>query len=389
MCCILDVNSFEQSFSGTSDCGFYTFGQMCRFVRRLASRCLISSSVPVEDDWLGLSSINLASATQLSSQQFLHRLRLEAKVATASKRKAESDLSESKGGKDAVDSLSTKLQEQFAIAARGYVCFLLDSVLKHDGLTAELTRGLGCFDPVVVFSMPLDLGLSLFQILFRSFSSRRWVKARDVDKYLDEYSGFIEDVRKDCPGLVADPKMAFNLVELYMTFPSLRNRSHLLHVFRLSCLCLTSVSPDLPDVVYGSVDSSKGTCPLSEAFFPTQSYLSVVSGSSAICSSPSAIASFLTFEEQFGDAGFPDSFDPWTSVDFFGRWELFQKFQSVYNGISGGPREVPPRGGKTSSISSGSKSGSVAKEPGPSGGLVSCAAVAVAADLKECGSKTN
>ena len=106
-------------------------------------------------------------------------------------------------------------------------------MLKHDGLTSDLTRGLGCFDPVVVFTMPLDLGLSLFQILFRSFSSRRWVKARDVDKYLDEYSGFIEDVRKDCPGLVADPKMAFNLVELYMTFSSLRNRSHLLHVFRL------------------------------------------------------------------------------------------------------------------------------------------------------------
>ena len=174
-----------------------------------------------------------------------------------------------------------------------------------------------------------------------------------------------------------------------MTFPTIRNRSHLLHVFHLSCLCLTSVSPDLPEIVYGSVNSSKATCPLSEAFFPSQSYLSVVSGSAAICSSPSAIASFLTFEEQFGDAGFPDPFDPWTSVDCFGRWELFQKFQRAYNGISGGPRDALSKGGKTSSVLSGSKIGSVTKESGPSGELISCAAVAGAADLKECGSKAN
>ena len=104
-------------------------------------------------------------------------------------------------------------------------------------------------------------------------------------------------------------------------------------MFRLSCLCLTSVSPDLPDVVYGSVDSSKGACPLSEAFFPTQSYLSVVSGSSAICSSPSAIATFLTFEEQFGDAGFPDSFDPWTSVDFLDGGSCFRNSRLCTMGL--------------------------------------------------------
>ena len=106
--------SFEKSLSGIIESSFFSCGQPCTFVRRLATRYLISTSLPVETDWLGS---NLRTAIKFSSQQFLDKLRNNTEVATACKRKTESDISERKGNKGAIEKLSTKLQEQFAFSA--------------------------------------------------------------------------------------------------------------------------------------------------------------------------------------------------------------------------------------------------------------------------------
>ena len=384
------MNSFERSLSGKVNVNFYICGQLCSFIRRLASRCLVSASVPEETDWLGLLNLNPGTATKLSPQQFLHKLRIESKVAVACKRKAESDLSDAKGSgsKDAVANLAAKLQEQFATAGCGYVCYLLDTVLKHVSLTSELVRGLASFDPTIVFCSKLDLARSLFQVLVRSFTSRGWARAKDNDRYMDEYIGFVEDARKGCSGLVENPNLVFDAASFYVSMPALRSRTHLLHLYRLSCLCLTSSIPDFPAIVFGSIDSSRLGNIMGEVSFPVQSYLSVVDDSVSVCTSDSALLRFSSVEDQFGDDGLPETYDPWTSVDHFGRWDLFQKFQGVFTSSSGGQRSpVVKRGSKSSSVASATKANLSGVVSGPSSELISCAVEAVSADLRECGSK--
>ena len=83
---VSDVNSVEHSFSYMDNTSFFVCGQLCKFIRKHASRCLASESVPLETDWLGLLSLNLTTAAKLSPQQFLHKMRLETKLATACKR---------------------------------------------------------------------------------------------------------------------------------------------------------------------------------------------------------------------------------------------------------------------------------------------------------------
>ena len=173
-------------------------------------------------------------------------------------------------------------------------------------------------------------------------------------------------------------------MEFFITLPFLRTRPYLFHLFRLSCLCLTSESPELPKITLGSTNNSKLECILSEVFFPVQSYLTDVPSGAAVCVEAASLANFSEVEAQFGDNGFPDTYDPWCSVDFFGRSEILQKFRTVFGNVSGGAgKESPKKGSKTSSVISATKSELSDKEAGPSQVLIASGVGAVVSDPQE------
>ena len=204
---------------------------------------------------------------------------------------------------------------------------------------------------------------------------------------MDQYISFVEALRFTHRSLAVTPEVVVHVIGYLTSLDQLRSCPLLQYVFSLSCLCLTEIGTAFHTVKFGKVDSSKLSCGVTDVIFPVQSYLSVVPDSVSVCTSDAALVRFASVVSEFGDDGFPDTYDPWSSVDHFGRWDLFQKLQKAFNGPSGSPTvRSPKKGSNTSSVLSASKTASV-KVSGPSSGLTACAKDAIVADLQECGSK--
>ena len=72
----------------------------------------------------------------------------------------------------------------------------------------------------------------------------------------------------------------------------LQTHEHLYYLFKLSCLCLTSVSPRYPAVVMGKVDTQGLQSRIVEVVLPCQRYLSEVSDSLALCCTDVSLEKF-------------------------------------------------------------------------------------------------
>ena len=72
----LDVKCFERSLSGQADASFFTFGQFCRFLRKLCSRAVLPKCIPGDMDWTGMLYLCPDDLKLLSCRDFLHRLKL-------------------------------------------------------------------------------------------------------------------------------------------------------------------------------------------------------------------------------------------------------------------------------------------------------------------------
>ena len=342
------TSCFDRSLTGRDDCGFFVCGQLCKYIRRLCGRCLSSSSIPSDVEWIELLDLDLNTCSKLTPAQFLTKARITDQVSQASKHKAERDLSETKGSRDAIDKLSSSLHDHFANAGRNYVIFLLESVLKHVNLSSELVKGMASFDPQVLFILPESLGMSLFQILVRGFISRRWIREADEQLYLDEYASFVKDLRKENVGIVTS--LIYNIVNYLVAHPSLQFRQYLTHIFKLACLCLTSCSAETPVVRFGSINSTSLSCKLGEVIYPVHSYAATVPGCVEVCTSTEALAEFSALDTKFGCRGFANTYDPWTSVDWFGRTSLLRRLEESYTSILQKRGEAPSK--KTSVVSS-------------------------------------
>ena len=336
----VDVTCFSRSLSGKKDANFFTCSQVCRFVRRLSLRCFVGSSVPKDDNWDELLSLDLLSNPQLSSASFLQRLGFEDKVSLAAKHKAEADVCDKKS-RDAVDKLAAKLKEDFAIMGREYLRYVLRNVLRHVSLTTELVKGLACFDPHMLFRLPLERPKRHFGILYRSFSSRRWVEAANEQLCQDEYLSFLGTLRTGYTTIVESPELVFDVVDLLMPMASLRERPHLHYLFKLCCLCLTGSSLEMPVVEIGSTNSNSSNCKIREAIFPVQSYVTAVPDCIQPCVTSSALAQFLCLRDELGTSGFTSLYDPWSSVDFNNHAAIYNTFRQGYASVLRRQGEAP------------------------------------------------
>ena len=179
---VLVVLCFGRPLGGKRDSNFFTCGQLCKFIRKLCCRLVVSSEIPTESVWSELLDFDLPSAVLVTSETFLRRSRLDIQVTAASKVRAEFDLCNSKASKETIELAAAKHKENFAVSGRAFLVHLLGEVLGHVNLTSELVRGLASFDPQVLFSLPTDLGSSYFALMYRSFCSRGWVKP-EGDEY--------------------------------------------------------------------------------------------------------------------------------------------------------------------------------------------------------------
>ena len=109
-----------------------------------------------------------------------------------------------------------------------------------------------------------------------------------------------------------------------------QTHEHLLYLFKLCCLCLTSSSPQYPPVLFGSVDTTGYRGRFTDLILPCQSYLSAVPGSITSCVTDANLDKISRLSASFEQSAFAADYDPWTYVDVFGRSRIYMSLLTSY-----------------------------------------------------------
>ena len=332
----LDNKSFNRGLSKRRDSGFFTFGELCRYLRKLCSRCILPKHTPADTDWSGLLQISLDDCRELSCPDFLSRLKLRFDLEEAARAQVRKDHAGRKNLRSVIDGLTEEVKDAFATQAREYIVFVLDSLLKDIRLTAGIVRGMASFDLTVLLTQPMDQDLFCFRALYHSFQIRGWVQEADEIDYREEYVEFLDQLR-NTHGHLRTADLVPDVVDLFVSLPALRNRLRVFHLFRLSCLCVTESSPTLPAIRFQGADSSDPNCRLSTILLPSQSFLTTVPNSVASCVTEAALGRFRELEARFDSGNV--SGNPWSHVDAFGQSKFYKSLLASYR-IQG--HEVSP-----------------------------------------------
>ena len=225
------------------------YGQYCRFVRRLCHRAVLPKCTPDDVDWTKLLQLCHDDLKQLSSRDFLSRLKLTADLDQACRAKLKRTQEDKKLGQPSLDSLIAKVRESFGVEARSYVMSLLESMLRNVHFTANIVHGMGCFDSHVLLSLPIDQVSFCFDSLYYSFRVRGWVDETSKGECRDEYFEFVDYLRNTYSSMKVSPGTIPDMLDFLVPMPAFRSRSRLFHLFRLCCLCITEEHRDLPDVL--------------------------------------------------------------------------------------------------------------------------------------------
>ena len=123
------------------------------------------------------------------------------------------------------------------------------------------------------------------------------------------------------------------MITFLSSSPELAKREQTSHVFKLRCLCLGHVVPNLPSVALDSPGRSTAGVDLSDTIEPLQSYLLGSSAEQIIFTSAELISSCVELLDEFGDKAIEPCFDPWASVDFHGNSQIYADLTKAYKNV--------------------------------------------------------
>ena len=253
----------------------------------------------------------------MSTRDFGSRLKFDTDLDAVCRSKVRRSYSDNKTGPPNLEELVATEKEGFLVNARTYVVSLLETMLRDIHFTADIIHGMGCFNPHLLLSLPLDQVTFCFNALFNSFRLRGWIAESAMQEYRDEYFEFVDHFRKIYSGIKDSPATIPDVLELLTPMPALRSRTNLFHLYRLCCLCITESHQDLPAIKFQDVDTSSDHYRLSSVVLPAQSYLAYCPDAIAVCTSESALAKYKELDLQFTSGQL--SVDPWSHVDVFRR----------------------------------------------------------------------
>ena len=154
----LDNKCFERSPQGRRDSGFFTFGQLNQYVRKLGYRSLLPKFVSREGGWTHLEELQTATLRQLSTEDFLIRLNLRTDLDAAAK--SEKVLGGQKTTEASETELAATFKEEFTSRARSYLVSLLEEFLNHISLNADIVKGMATFDPHIILGNSMEQAVS-------------------------------------------------------------------------------------------------------------------------------------------------------------------------------------------------------------------------------------
>ena len=92
------------------------------------------------------------------------KLKLVRKLNAAAKQRADEDLSGRKPTEATLTDSVNKIRVDFVKEATAYISYLCTSVQNHVSSTTDLARGMACFDPHMLFFMPLAQAAAGFHV---------------------------------------------------------------------------------------------------------------------------------------------------------------------------------------------------------------------------------
>ena len=285
---------------------------------------------------------------QLSCRDFLSRLKLDVDLDAACLAKLKRFPAD-KSSTLSLEELAAKEKERFGMEARAYIVSLLVTLLEDIHFTADIVHGMGCFDPHVLLSLPLEQATFCFNALFNSFHLRGWVGMSVKPDYQEEYFEFIDLFRSTCGTVKNAPHTIGDMLDFLIAMPSFRSRSRLFHLFRLCCLCITESHQELPAIKFHGVDTSSSNCRLAAVILPAQSYLANCPDAISTCTTETALAQYRELEGQFSSRHFAG--DPWVHADMFGRAEFLKKLSSSFKQLKSTPIVGISTASRSSSVS--------------------------------------
>ena len=216
---------------------------------------------------------------------------------------------------------------------KAYIRHACDELLKPPTFKSDLVVGLACFDSSVLFALPRGQSMDCYARLFQSFCVRGWLAKELKNVQMDDYLEFIADFRfVYLDDLHIDSKIE-NVVKFLSSSPELSKREFTSYVFKLCCLCLGHIVPELQNVSLGSPDRSSTAIDLADVIQPLQSYLLTCSAEQDNFSSADSVSSCVEMLAEFGDKAVQPSYDPWASVDFHGRSKIHSGMTKTYKDV--------------------------------------------------------
>ena len=327
--------SFRRSSDTRRDQGFFLCGQMLDFLHRLLRRIVTRDCLPEEEDWDSLLEFDFTNVQMLSVSQFREKTDFRTKDMRAAKGRI--IVEREKNKKLRTDIVAgTVMGEMFnphVDQGRAYIRYVCKELINHPTLKSDLVVGLACFDYAVLFTMPKDQAARCYSRLFHSFCVRGWLEKELNNIHMDDYMEFIDDVRfVYLDELHFGPKIE-DMITLLSSSPELAKREETAYIFKLCCLCLGHVVPKLPGVILGCPSKNVAEIDLSDVIEPLQSYLLGSSGEQNIFTNAESISSCVELLDEFGDRAVQPCYDPWASVDFHGKSQIYADLTKAYKNV--------------------------------------------------------
>ena len=104
----------------------------------------------------------------------------------------------------------------------------------------------------MLFVLPKTQAIDCYRHVFQSFIARGWLARELHNVHMDDYMEFVDHIRHIClDDLIYGPTIE-DMVFFLSSCPELTQQKYPRHVFRLCCLCLGHVVPNLPKAELGS-----------------------------------------------------------------------------------------------------------------------------------------
>ena len=336
----LVVSSFTVNLQYRRDASFYLCGEVSRFLSLLCSRIYFPDTAPIANAWFLLLRFQTSEGTFLPGDEYLIRLKMSNRVATASRVKADGIHFGQKTERPAILATADKVKADFVKDSQQYIQFLINGVLEKTAFSTNLIKGLAAFDPYIMLKRPTDVALRHFEVLYNTFVLRSWVEDSNESQCRDQYIQLLDHLQTAFGSSFDITSVEPDLIQFLMGLDFLHERPHLLYLFKLSCLCSTTVSPSYPDVTFGEVTTAGGQSRFTDLVLPCQSYMANVAGSVLRSSEDSHLAKFSALAESFGRAAFSSEYDPWVYTDTFGRSRIYKSLLSTHRKADSAPKRV-------------------------------------------------